>query len=271
MSARGIARVLRVARTAADLDGSARTREQDVALVLSLRAQEAGRGRRASVMGAPTDCACPACLRRAWLLETLSARLAYRAREPERLLQALALADEELIKALGGRRKAEFLRAPRAVPTRPAATGRGSAADLPPRSPLPERAARRGRRAADAARGGRHRAHARAARPTDGGDRGHAQGERLRHGGRLRPRARLGGERHYRGGGSRRASRRRLTRARCKRRPHGDGDGGRRRCRQPRQLEQPAPAHRGARAAQWPSCRAAPSRAAGATSPAPGS
>ncbi len=48
MSARGIARVLRVARTAADLDGSARTREQDVALVLSLRAQEAGKGRRAA-------------------------------------------------------------------------------------------------------------------------------------------------------------------------------------------------------------------------------
>lgn len=48
MSARGIARVLRVARTAADLEGSARTREQDVALVLSLRAQEAGRRRRAA-------------------------------------------------------------------------------------------------------------------------------------------------------------------------------------------------------------------------------
>ena len=48
MSARGIARVLRVARTAADLDGSARTREQDVALVLSLRAQEPSKGRRAA-------------------------------------------------------------------------------------------------------------------------------------------------------------------------------------------------------------------------------
>ncbi|MGA2163597.1 MAG: DNA-processing protein DprA [Solirubrobacteraceae bacterium] len=59
-------------------------------------------------MGALTD-ACPACLRRAWLLETLSARLAYRAREPERLLQALALADTELIKALGGRRRQELL------------------------------------------------------------------------------------------------------------------------------------------------------------------
>jgi magnesium chelatase family protein len=48
MSARGIARVLRVARTAADLDGSARTREQDVALVLSLRAHDAPAGRRAA-------------------------------------------------------------------------------------------------------------------------------------------------------------------------------------------------------------------------------
>ena len=45
MSARGIARVLRVARTAADLEGSARTREQDVSLALSLR-PEAGVSRR---------------------------------------------------------------------------------------------------------------------------------------------------------------------------------------------------------------------------------
>jgi DNA processing protein len=59
-------------------------------------------------MGAPRD-TCLACLRRAWLLETLSARLAYRACEPERLLQALALPDEQLIKALGGRRKEELL------------------------------------------------------------------------------------------------------------------------------------------------------------------
>ena len=43
MSARGIARVLRVARTAADLEGSARTREQDVALALSLRPEAGGR------------------------------------------------------------------------------------------------------------------------------------------------------------------------------------------------------------------------------------
>jgi DNA processing protein len=60
-------------------------------------------------MGAPKDYACPACVRRAWLLETLSARLAYRACEPERLLRALALGDKELIEGIGGRRKEELL------------------------------------------------------------------------------------------------------------------------------------------------------------------
>jgi DNA processing protein len=58
-------------------------------------------------MGAHGD-ACPECLRRAWLLERLSARLGYRARVPERVLQALALTDEELIQALGGRHKQEL-------------------------------------------------------------------------------------------------------------------------------------------------------------------
>jgi magnesium chelatase family protein len=48
LSARGIARVLRVARTAADLDGSTNTREQDVALVLSLRADDVRSSRRAA-------------------------------------------------------------------------------------------------------------------------------------------------------------------------------------------------------------------------------
>jgi DNA processing protein len=52
--------------------------------------------------------ACLPCLRRAWLLEQLSARLAYRARDPERLLEALALADEQLIRALGGRWKEDL-------------------------------------------------------------------------------------------------------------------------------------------------------------------
>ncbi len=58
----------------------------------------------------PND-ACYACLRRAWLLEQLSARLTYRAREPERLLEALALDDEQLLLALAGRRREELLAA----------------------------------------------------------------------------------------------------------------------------------------------------------------
>jgi magnesium chelatase family protein len=45
LSARGLHRLLRVARTAADLDGSRRTREQDVAMALALRL-EAGVARR---------------------------------------------------------------------------------------------------------------------------------------------------------------------------------------------------------------------------------
>ncbi|MFI5005133.1 MAG: ATP-binding protein [Solirubrobacterales bacterium] len=48
MSARGIARALRVARTAADLAGSARTRERDVSLALSLRPQDGSSSRRAA-------------------------------------------------------------------------------------------------------------------------------------------------------------------------------------------------------------------------------
>lgn len=48
ISARGLARVLRVARTAADFEGSSRTREQDVALALALRTQDAPPGRRSA-------------------------------------------------------------------------------------------------------------------------------------------------------------------------------------------------------------------------------
>jgi magnesium chelatase family protein len=48
ISARGIARALRVARTAADLEGSARTRERHVSLALSLRAQDTPSRRRAA-------------------------------------------------------------------------------------------------------------------------------------------------------------------------------------------------------------------------------
>ncbi len=53
--------------------------------------------------------ACPVCLRHAWLLGALSARLAYSARDPERLLGLLELSDEQLVRALGGRWRESLL------------------------------------------------------------------------------------------------------------------------------------------------------------------
>ena len=55
-----------------------------------------------------TSRACTECLRRSWLLAMLSARLSYHARDRRRLLALLALADEELIQASGGRRRREL-------------------------------------------------------------------------------------------------------------------------------------------------------------------
>jgi DNA processing protein len=54
--------------------------------------------------------ACARCLRRSWLLGELSAVLDYNSRADGRLLALLALEDEELIAALGGRRRAELRR-----------------------------------------------------------------------------------------------------------------------------------------------------------------
>jgi DNA processing protein len=52
--------------------------------------------------------ACTACLRRSWLLSSLSAPLDYCARDRWRLLELLALGDVELLEAVGGRRRAEL-------------------------------------------------------------------------------------------------------------------------------------------------------------------
>jgi DNA processing protein len=63
-------------------------------------------------LGAPdahdTTEACGDCLRRSWLLAVLSTRLAYHARDRARLLALLALGDEELVQAIGGRRRGEL-------------------------------------------------------------------------------------------------------------------------------------------------------------------
>jgi DNA processing protein len=53
--------------------------------------------------------ACTGCLRRSWLLATLSGPLDYCARDRDRLQALLALEDAELIEAVGGRRRAELL------------------------------------------------------------------------------------------------------------------------------------------------------------------
>ena len=108
LSARGLHRLLRVARTAADLDGSAahvRATRLDRA-----RAACGGRcGAAASDMSA-----CRACLRRAWLLGALNGRLEYAGRDPERLVGAAgARRTSELMRAVGGvrgRAAAEALR-----------------------------------------------------------------------------------------------------------------------------------------------------------------
>lgn len=52
--------------------------------------------------------ACAGCLRRAWLLATLSPLLDYAGRDRERLLGALSLEDQELMAALAGSRRQEL-------------------------------------------------------------------------------------------------------------------------------------------------------------------
>lgn len=61
----------------------------------------------AAATAAPAG-ACAGCLRRSWLLSSLSGPLEYCARDRARLLELLALPDEQLLEALAGRRKAEL-------------------------------------------------------------------------------------------------------------------------------------------------------------------
>lgn len=52
--------------------------------------------------------ACQACVRRSWLLAAVGGSLDYLAHDRQRLLEALSLADEDLIDAVGGRRRDEL-------------------------------------------------------------------------------------------------------------------------------------------------------------------
>ena len=148
VSARGATRMLRVARTIADLDGSD-TRGQSSARGGPLPAP----GDRA--LGQPSRVtleACTTCLRRSWLLAQLSVLLDYPAADEERLLALLELPDEQLIEALAGRRRAELRRAyGAALPERGRARGR-SPGGLPTRSSVSRAPASRGLGAAGALR-----------------------------------------------------------------------------------------------------------------------
>jgi DNA processing protein len=63
---------------------------------------------RSTEQDARTPGACPACLRRSWLLAVLGPLLDYRCRGQGRLIELLALGDEELLRALGGNRRTEL-------------------------------------------------------------------------------------------------------------------------------------------------------------------
>jgi DNA processing protein len=52
--------------------------------------------------------ACKDCLRRSWLLMAMSKSLEFRASDRRRLLELLALEDEQLIRAIGGKRRGEL-------------------------------------------------------------------------------------------------------------------------------------------------------------------
>lgn len=69
--------------------------------------------------------ACGLCLRRSWLLEQLSVTLDYRAGDERRLGALLELPDEELIRALGGRRRDELSRGLLDAPAGTARTAAG--------------------------------------------------------------------------------------------------------------------------------------------------
>ena len=132
----------------------------------------------------------------------LSARLEYQARDRGRLLELLALGDEELVQAIGGKRRRELrARYARFTPEDIRwSDGRGG--DLPPPPRLPARA---GTGAAIGRRGcctwrARHSDCKQLGAAADRGDRGEPQGDGLRHGDGAQPGARAGRERRDGGG-----------------------------------------------------------------------
>ena len=103
LSARGEHRLLRVARTIADLNGqraSARRRTSAPRLRCARTLASPAVARHElepTSTNQPAGGACARCRRRSWLLGELSGPLDYCARDRTRLIELLALADEELL------------------------------------------------------------------------------------------------------------------------------------------------------------------------------
>ena len=140
LTMRGHDRVLRVARTLADLDGSDRVLRRHVAQAVAYR--EPPPVLDGAVAGMPGVTACDGCLRRTALLELL-APWVERARKPNRrrLPEVLALSDDELIEALCGTKRAAGRQAAGQVRCRRRARAQGSGrrhrGRVPARSALP--------------------------------------------------------------------------------------------------------------------------------------
>ena len=107
LSARGHHRILRVARTIADLEQSATVTRTHVLLALGdarPRPRRAARGLRSAGGWRATIDACDDCLRRTWLLGALSPFLEAMRERYGRPDELMALGDRELIDGLAGRR-----------------------------------------------------------------------------------------------------------------------------------------------------------------------
>ena len=216
LSARGHTRILRVARTVADLDGSDVVGPEHVNIAASLRLDDARHSRRRHDRGeAPAMTACDDCLRRTDLIAAIAGRLQVEFKQRDRARRACSRCPTTTCSSSAPARSARRYRRFDAPAARArAARGRGSDG-----LPLPRRvpgAAARPRRPAGGA--------ARPRRPGRAGRRGRrwrssAPGARRRTGWRSRARSAAGCRpRACRSSrGSRSASTRRRTPARSKR------------------------------------------------------
>ena len=105
LSGRGHDRVLRVARTIADLAGREQVAASDLDEALSYRLDARGADGRMTATASPPGLACADCLRRAFLIARLAPRIAgLLDRSGPRVRGVLALSEPELLSAVAGER-----------------------------------------------------------------------------------------------------------------------------------------------------------------------